>query len=125
MRIRVSPLRILAGLSLIGALSACTEPTPVYLANTAGGTQTVAVGAQAPTPLTVTVQDYNKDPKEGVEIIWWIKSGAGSISATSTTTNDDGVSSVTYTAGATAGTTVITASVPALGASVTYTMIVQ
>jgi hypothetical protein len=125
MRIRVSALRMLAGLSLLGALNACTEPLPTYLANAAGGTQIVAPGAQAATPLTVSVKDHEGEPMEGVEITWAIKSGAGSISSPTSTTDGDGMSSVTYTAGTTLGLTVITATVPALGATVTYSMTVQ
>jgi hypothetical protein len=125
MRIRVSALRILAGLSLLGVLNACTEPKANYLANTAGGSQTVAPGAQAAIPLTVTVQDFDHNPVEGVEIVWMVKSGAGTLSSTTSTTNGDGVSSVTYTAGSTTGKTIVTATVPLLGASVTYTMTVE
>ena len=124
MRIRVSALRILAGLSLLGAVNACTEPKANYLSSASGGMQTVAVGAQA-APLTVLVRDVEGDPIEGVVVNWWIKSGAGSLSSATSTTNGDGLASVTYTAGSTAGQTIITATVPALGASVTYTMTVQ
>lgn len=125
MRIRVSPLRLLMGLSLIAGLSACTEPMAAHLAGTAGGTQTVAMGAQAPTPLTVTVRDYYGEPVEGVEISWKIQSGSGSLSSATTTTGDDGTTSVTYTAGTTTGRTSIAASQPLLGSAVNFTMIVQ
>jgi hypothetical protein len=128
MRIRETVLRVLIGLSLMGGLSACdlsSLTNPEYLANTGGGVQTVAIGAQAAQPLTVTVTNMNRDPLKGVTVNWAITSGGGSLSATSTATNGDGVTSVTFTAGATAGTTVIAASVPSLGAAVGFTMTVK
>lgn len=128
MRIRVSAVRALIGLSLLGGLNACdftSPPSAEYLANTAGGVQTVAIGAQAGIPLTVTVRDTDLDPIKGVTVVWKITSGGGSLSAASTTTNDDGVTSVTFTAGPSAGTTSIAATVPGLGASVGFTMTVK
>lgn len=128
MRIRVSALRSMIGLSLLVAVNACdftSPPSAEYLANTAGGVQTVAVGAQAATPLTVTVRDTDLDPIKGVTVLWKITSGGGSLSAGSSTTNGDGVTSVTFTAGTAAGTTNIAATVPGLGATVGFTITVQ
>ena len=126
MRIRLSAARALVGLSLLTALSGCTSPTiPAELRRTSAGEHTVAPNATVATPLTVTVRDQDGDPKENATIVWSIDSGSGTLSATETETNDDGQTSVTFTAGAATGTTMVVATQPALGASVSFTIRVQ
>ena len=128
MRIRVPARRILMGLSLVGGLAACEfgmTSVPSYLANTSGSQQTVAPGAQAPKPLIVTVKDQDGDPIDNVEVLWTIDQGGGTLSSGSTSTNGSGQASVNYTAGTTAGTTLISARVPKLGAAVSFTITVK
>jgi hypothetical protein len=128
MRIRFSAVRALIGLGLATSLSACifTSPSiPTHLSNTLGQTQTVAPNAQAALPLTVQVKDQEGNPKSDVTIQWEIKSGSGTISANETTTNSDGSTSVTFTAGASTGTTVVLAKLPELGAAVSFTMTIK
>jgi hypothetical protein len=128
MRTRFSSLRALAGIALLGTLGGCvfTTPTiPAYLANTSGANQTIAPNAQAAKPLTVTVRDQDGNKLSNVEVAWTIKSGSGSLSAASSTTNGDGEASVSYTAGASTGSTVIIATVPELGASVAFVMTIK
>jgi hypothetical protein len=125
---RVSALRIVMGLGLIGALGACEfgpADIPAYLANNSGSQQTVAPGAQAAQPLTVIVRDQDRDPIENVEVFWAVKSGSGTLGSPSSTTSGSGIASMNFTAGSTVGTTVVSATVPALGAGVTFTMIVK
>jgi hypothetical protein len=128
MRIRFSAVRVLVGVSLLTGLSACifTSPTvPAELRRTSKGEQIVAPNGTAAIPLTVTVRDQDGDAKENVTIVWTIKSGSGSLSAEQTETNGDGVASVSFTAGASTGTTVVLASQPELAASVSFTVKVQ
>lgn len=128
MKIRLAAVRALVGISLITGLSGCifTSPdTPVALLRVSKGEQTIAPNAAAPVPLTVSVVDQNGDPAEGVTINWSIRSGSGTLSATETSTDDDGQTSITFTAGSTTGTTVVNAIQPALGAAVGFTFIVQ
>jgi hypothetical protein len=127
-KIRLAAARALVGISLLTGLSGCifTSPdTPVALLRVSKGEQTIAPNATAPVPLTVSVRDQNGDPAEGVTITWTIRSGSGTLSATETSTNDDGETSITFTAGSTVGTTVVNAIEPVLGAAVGFTFIVQ
>ena len=128
MRIRFAALRSLAGIALLSTLGGCifTSPDiPAYLANTSGSLQTVAPNAQAPQPLTVTVKDQDGNKLENVTVVWSIKVGAGSLSATETTTDGDGKASVMYTAGASTGDMTILAQVPELGAAVAFVVTVK
>ncbi len=128
MRIRFSAVRALVGISLLSGLSACifTSPeTPAALTRVSAGEQTIAPNATAPVPLMVSVRDQDGDPAEGVTINWVIQSGNGTLSATQTSTDDDGQTSVTFTAGAATGTTVVRAIQPVLGAAVGFNIIVQ
>lgn len=128
MRTPSSFLRALAGIALLGTLGGCiftTENIPAFLQNTSGSEQTVAPNAAAAKPLTVTVRDQNQNLLSDVEVTWFIKSGAGTLSAASSTTNSQGVATVNYTAGASTGNTTIIASIPELGASVAFIITVQ
>lgn len=118
MRIRVSAVRFLVGLSLAGSLTGCIfddQKIPAYLEHPVTSTQVVAPNAQAAKPLTVIVRDQDKNPLEGVTVQWSIKSGSGTLSAAETKTDGDGKTSVTYTAGATTGNSLVHATVPVLG----------
>ena len=124
----MSAARLLTGLALATSLTGCiftTATNASYLDNTAGKEQTVGLNAQAPTPLTVTVLDQDRNPKEGVDIQWQIKSGSGTLSSETSVTDSDGVASVTYTAGATVGQAKIIATLPELGSAVSFTMTVK
>jgi hypothetical protein len=128
MQIRFSAVRALAGIVLLGSLGGCVFTSPdiaAYLANTSGSLQTVAPNAAAANPLIVTVRDQDRNPLENVTVEWFIKSGNGTLSAAESTTNSDGQASVTYTAGASTGSTTIMAEVPQLGAAVAFVMTVK
>jgi hypothetical protein len=127
MRIRFSSLRALIGIALVSGLTGCftSQDIPAYLSNTSGSGQKVAPNAAASQALTVTVLDQDKNPMSGVAVNWEVKSGGGTLSASETSTNDDGVTSVNYTAGASTGDVKIVAVQPALGAAVTFVLKVQ
>jgi hypothetical protein len=115
MRIRTSAARLLVAISLLGGAAACgISDFPSYIAGVDNSQQIIAPGAQS-APLTVQVKDQEGAPLGGVVVNYEIKSGAGSLSAASATTGDDGKASVTFTAGTTTGVTIVNATVPALG----------
>jgi adhesin/invasin len=72
------------------------------LAAVSGDAQTGAVGTELPAPLVVGVTDQFGNPIEGVTITWTAE-GGGSVSAPSTVTDGQGLTSVTRTLGPTAG----------------------
>jgi hypothetical protein len=101
------------------ALGACKltsdAPRPQLLGITAGDAQMAPAGTELQVPLGVIVLDQFSVGVVDVGVTWAITSGGGSLSATSTTTNASGVTSVTYTAGPTPGMATITATVPQIG----------
>ena len=127
MRIRLTAVRALVGVSLLTGLSACIFTSPTVAPDrerTSKAEQTVAPSTTV-TPLSVTVRDQEGEPMENVTIVWSIKSGSGTLSATTTETNDDGDASISFTAPASAGTNVVVATQPALGATVAFNIKVQ
>ena len=100
-------------------IAGCSLSTDAPAAQTGaindGDGQTAPAGTALPTPLSVIVVDQYGFVIENVRVTWDIRSGGGSLSATDTRTNADGVSSVVYTAGPTAGTAVITADIAGVG----------
>jgi hypothetical protein len=118
-RISTGRLKCLVAAISIFALSGCRltgdNPTSLTLGILGGDDQIAPAGTVFPESLRVIVVDQFGFSTEGVTIAWAITSGGGSLSETSTKSDVDGVSSVTYTAGATAGRATITATVTGLG----------
>lgn len=109
-------LAALAGLLALVGCSLATDPSrPQILAITGGDMQSAIVGTPLPAPLTVVVIDQNDIAVPTITVTWAITSGGGTLSATTTQTDDNGVASVTYTAGPTAGSAAITATVSGIG----------
>ena len=122
------------GKSIIGGLlfaaavgiGACTEPkVPVRIESSGPVLDSVSGGAVR--TLTAIASDQNKKPMEGVQIIWNITDGSngGTLSTTTTTTNGDGMASVTVTAPAAPGTAKVAAAIPNLWGAVSYTIVVK
>lgn len=109
-------------LLLAGATITCSsndpnpQPEPAALAMAGGDSQSAPAGQALATPIGVRVTDQNGDPVADVTVTWAAADG-GSVSASSTTTNDDGRASVTWTLGPTAGTQTATASVQGVDGS--------
>jgi|KBSSwiStaDraftv2_1062776.scaffolds.fasta_scaffold1240650_2 hypothetical protein len=92
------------------------------LAIISGNQQTIQAGAAAPAALVVRAYDENAISLPDVDVDWTINTTGGSLSATSTTTDDTGTASVTFTAPTTPGNVQIRAS--AEGLSVTFNLTV-
>ena len=91
------------------------------IAAVSGQDQTGAVGSTLPQPLVVQVTDPFGNPIGNVAVAWTVD-GGGSVSETSTTTGQDGTTSVQRTLGGTAGTQHTLATVDGLaGSPVTFT----
>src|SRR5436190_2184479 len=119
-----------------GLLLACeaTKPlVPYNVAATSGDAQTDTVARALPVPLVVTVLGEGGNPASDVPVMWTVQSGGGSVGAT-TVTDAAGQASTTWTLGPIAGAQTVlagagggsvtftaTASVPVLGATLTFT----
>lgn len=102
-------------LALLGVLTlalACTEDDPfdpadfqspvplaTQLARISGDAQTGAAGETLAAPLVVRVLDQFGEPLEGVTVTWGVFEGGGSISATTSLTDERGDASVDWTLG--------------------------
>jgi len=100
--------------NLQSAFTVVVQPSATRLVKVQGdGQPVVPINSQFPDPLIVRVLDAQDSPLSGVPVVWSI-SGPGTLSANSTTTGPDGRTQVTVTAGTTAGSIVVTASVSGL-----------
>src|SRR5262249_54053807 len=117
---------VIAAASL--TLGACSDKTSPRVATTitavSGNNQTIAEGAQITSPLIVSVLDQNGVEMSGVTVTWAVASGEGTLAVTTTTTDDTGQSTNTsFSSGADAGSTVVTATVGSL-TPISFTLIV-
>jgi len=107
--------RKLAMLITLVASTGCTLNTdvsdPAAIINFSGDQQSAPTNTALPTPLVVLVVSQFAQPLQDVTVTWTIASGAGSLSAASSQTDANGLASVTYTTGPTAGAAVIQARV--------------
>jgi hypothetical protein len=107
-------------------VNACSEPKVATHIESVGTKVVDSVNASGTRTLTAKVTDQNHDGMEGVEVLWRVLNGSGTISATQTTTSGDGTTSVTFTAPATSGAiTSVSSGIAILGSSSSYTMIVK
>jgi hypothetical protein len=118
-RITTARFKLLSAAIVIVALAACKlstdNPVSLTLGALKGDAQTAAAGTVFPDSLSVIVLDQYGFSTEGTTIVWAITSGGGSLSATSTTTDVNGITSVAYTAGSSPGRATITATLAGVG----------
>jgi len=111
--------KLLSAAIVIVALAACKlstdNPISLTLGALKGDNQTAAAGTVFPDSLSVIVLDQYGFSTEGTTVVWAITSGGGSLSATSTTTDVNGITSVAYTAGSSPGRATITATLAGVG----------
>jgi hypothetical protein len=110
-----------AKITASGRFDAATQ-----IAVQAGNDQTAAVGTQVATPPSVIVRDANNNPVSGVEVIFAVATGGGTIdpaSPATVSTDANGVAALTsWTLGAVAGANTLTVTAPGLtGSPVTFT----
>ena len=104
----------LSGSPVTFTASAVAGP-PAAISVVSGDEQTGTVGEQLAQALVVRVADQFGNPNEGVSVTWSLDAGGGSVSATSSTTDAQGQSSITWTVGTVAGTDNNTVSATAAG----------
>jgi adhesin/invasin len=101
--------------ALAGCKLSTDNPISLTLGALKGDNQSAAAGTVFPDSLSVIVLDQYGFSTEGVAVAWAITSGGGSLSADTTITDVNGISSVTYTAGLSPGHATITATVVGIG----------
>lgn len=112
------PPKKFALLITLVAVSACSLSTdlsgPAAIVQVSGDQQTAPTNTPLAAPLAVIVVTQFGERLRNVTVTWSIVSGGGTLSATSTQTDDGGIAEVNYTTGATAGQVVIHARVQGL-----------
>jgi hypothetical protein len=115
MRLPTKRLRALGLVILFGAAAGCslnTEIVGVGQVSVFGGdNQSQPVNTLLPEPLSVLVLSQLGEPMENVTVTWSITAGGGSLSSNTSQTDVNGVASVSYTTGPTAGHATIVAQV--------------
>jgi hypothetical protein len=110
------------GTLFINFKSTASAGPPDKIDAVSGDGQTAAPGTVL-TPFTVRVTDEFGNPLVGVNVHWSILQGGGSLSQTSTTTDNSGRSNVTYQLPAIPGTAKIRAEVAGTAVRTTFTAI--
>ena len=119
---------LLAAASLSGAacLSISDPSTGLAVFTILGGNnQVVVVNTVAPQPLSVRTIDEKTGVLPGVTVTWTITSGTGTLSATSTVTDDSGLASINFTAGSTTGPVLVRATAEDLRVTFTVDVVAQ
>ncbi|MFO7588186.1 MAG: Ig-like domain-containing protein [Gemmatimonadota bacterium] len=127
--------RVLVATGAVFALAACGDDDPAAPNGGGnGGSEPAAVAvvsgdAQAgktlealADPLVVLVTDADGDPVAGATVGWTVATGGGTLSDASTTTDAQGRASVTFTPGATLGTSTIAAGVSGVATPAEFTI---
>lgn len=124
-RVALLVLGLMASVGTTSCLSSdLNAPRPSLIETLEGNGQTVAPLTQASTPLVVRVSDQDRVVMAGQTVTWRIESGGGTLSATTTVTDNTGRARTFYTAGSATGFVDISATVAGLG-SVTFTLTVE
>jgi hypothetical protein len=107
------------------AVGACGEPKVAAHIQSTGKSQDTIVAGSTKT-LTALVTDQNHDGMEGVEVLWTVLLGSGTISSTQSSTDGDGMTSVTFTAPSTQGEmTSVSSGIRILGSASSHSVVVK
>ena len=96
---------------------------PANLSVVEGNNQTVAPGEEVPIAPSILVTDANGNPVSGIDVVFTITAGDGSVTSATTTTNASGIATVgSWTLGAVAGTNTLiaTATAETVTSSIAY-----
>ena len=97
------------GMNPVSVSATATIGTGRVMTIVSGDAQSAAVSTALASPLVVRLTDQFSNPVAGATVTWARVSGAGSVSAPTTTTNASGQTQITYTMGAVAGSESISA----------------
>ncbi|HXT17405.1 MAG TPA: Ig-like domain-containing protein [Gemmatimonadaceae bacterium] len=109
-----------AGAFSIGISETATAGAAAAIAAVSGGGQTDTVGHALKSAFVVKVSDQFNNPVSGTTVSW-SRTGAGALSAATSTTGSDGTASIRYTLGGTPGSETISASVSGVSSPVSFT----
>lgn len=105
---RTAPLgRALRSAAVIAVVAACgndgtnpdPNPPPTSVAVASGNNQSATAGSALPQPLVVRVADAANQGLPGIDVVWEVLAGGGTLAAMITTTDTDGLARVQYLLG--------------------------
>ncbi len=96
-------------------------PVPTAITKVSGDAQSALVSTAFTNPLRVRLTAADAQPVANWPVTFAVTAGAGSLSATTVSTDATGAAEVTWTAGATVGAGSVTASIPAPALSTVFT----
>jgi hypothetical protein len=112
-RVSLFRTRCVVILIAVASLSACSLETdvsePAVVQIIQGDAQTVATNTMLPIDLGVVVVTQLGEPVADETVQWSVVSGGGTVTPLTSQTNEHGVATTSYTAGATAGDVKVTA----------------
>jgi adhesin/invasin len=112
---------VFSGIAPVPFSATASADVPSKIALQSGDNQSAIVGQALANPLAVLVTDANNNPVENVPVDWTAV-GGGSVSASTSATNAQGIAQITRTLGVTLGAYTTTADVPGLtGSPITFT----
>ncbi|NCY03794.1 MAG: hypothetical protein EBX36_13030, partial [Planctomycetia bacterium] len=120
--VRILKTSVQSLLASDGTRSVCTGPftisagAPASIDLSSGDTQSAIVGSPLASPLSVLVTDANHNPVPGARVTWTVSSGNGSLSSASSSTQANGMASVSWTLGTSAGSQSVQATLADLSA---------
>jgi hypothetical protein len=119
--------RATAGSFTANATATAVSGPASVITTVSGNAQADTIGKSLPLPFVVKVVDAFGNAVLGATVTWTRTAGAGTTSATTSTTDAQGLSQVTYTLGNSTGNETIVASIAAsgAGASVTFAATAQ
>ena len=126
-RTRLTSVMLAAALLFVGACLSIEGPADGLSVFTilGGNNQVVVVNTMAPQPLSVRTIDEKTGVLPGVAVTWNITSGTGTLSATSSVTDDSGVASINFTAGSTVGPVLVRATAEDLRVTFSIEVVAQ
>ncbi len=100
------------GLATVPITAVATAGPAARLVYQSGGGQIARVGATQAQPLVVLVTDSDGFPASGEKVSWSVVAGGGLVSANTSSTDAQGLASMTSTAGPLRGLTLVQAAIP-------------
>ncbi len=104
---RLATVPLVVAAAVVSSTCRGAEPigpaVPASVAVVSGTIQTGIAGHPLPQPLTVKVTAANGASIPGIAVLWAVRSGGGSLSATTVATDAQGLAAVTFTLGLLAG----------------------
>jgi hypothetical protein len=112
----------MATLAACGSANDGYDPSvPTSIELVSGSGQSADAGSPVNDLLTIKTLNFVGDPIEGVEVQWFVNSGGGIVSSTTSVTDANGLAQVSWVLGPTVGNQTVQAVAALSGSPITFT----